>query len=103
YKRLTIDAEGDGRDYAYSQPFFISRTRFHLPQYSERAVAGLLEHAGVDAADYPSQGIFVLRATVMSPYIVLAAETGHKQDLLDEFVVTLARITEETLKALGPA
>jgi len=103
YKRLTIDADGDGRDYAYSQPFFISRTRFHLPQYSEHAVAGLLEHAGVDAADYPSQGIFVLRATVMSPYIVLAAETGHKQDLLDEFVVTLARITEETLKTLGPA
>jgi glutamate/tyrosine decarboxylase-like PLP-dependent enzyme len=99
YKRLTIDAERGDRDYAYSQPFFISRTRFHPPQYSGHAVAELLERAGVDAGEYASQGIFVLRATVMSPYIVLAAETGHKQDLLDEFVVTLARITEEEMKA----
>jgi glutamate/tyrosine decarboxylase-like PLP-dependent enzyme len=100
YKRLTIDAEMGARDYAYSQPFFLSRTRFHPPQYSAHAVAGLLERAAVDAGDYATQGIFVLRATVMSPYIVLAAETGHKQDLLDEFVVTLARIAEEELKAL---
>lgn len=103
YKRLTIDAERGDRDYAYSQPFFISRTRFHPPQYSAHAVAELLERADVDASEYPAQGIFVLRATVMSPYIVLAAETGHKQDLLDEFVVTLARITEEALKAARPA
>jgi len=103
YKRLTIDAAGGSQDYAYSQPFFISRTRFHLPQYSARSVAELLERAGVEPAAYPAEGIFVLRATVMSPYIVLAAETGHKQDLLDEFVVTLARITEEELKRLGPA
>ncbi len=103
YRRLTIDAEKGDRDYAYSQPFFISRTRFHPPQYSAHAVAELLERAGVDASEYPTQGIFVLRATVMSPYIVLAAETGHKQDLLDEFVVTLARITEEELRAAKPA
>jgi glutamate/tyrosine decarboxylase-like PLP-dependent enzyme len=100
YKRLTIEAELGERDYAYSQPFFLSRTRFHAPQYSAHAVAELLERAEVDAAEYAAHGIFVLRATVMNPYIVLAAETGHQQDLLDEFVVTLARLTEEALNGM---
>ena len=100
YKRLTIEAELGERDYAYSQPFFISRTRFHAPQYSAHAVAELLERAEADPAEYAAEGIFVLRATVMRPYIVLAAETGHKQDLLDEFVVTLAHITEEEISGL---
>jgi hypothetical protein len=60
-------------------------------------VASLLERAEVDPSDYPKHGIFVLRATVMSPYIVLAAETGHKQDLLADFVEALARTAEAAL------
>ncbi len=94
YKHFTIEAELGQQEYSYAQPFFVSRTRFQPPQYSAHSVAELLERAEVDPADYPSEGIFVLRATVMSPYIVLAAETGHKQDLLADFVESLARTTE---------
>ncbi len=101
YERFTIRAGMGERDYAYSQPFFLSRTRFHNPQYSAHAVEDLLARAGVDGADYPAQGIFVLRATVMSPYIVLAAETGHRQAFLAEFVETLARVAEEIVAAAG--
>jgi hypothetical protein len=37
----------------------------------------------------------------MTPYITLAAETGHKQCLLAEFMDTLARITEEVITHLS--
>ncbi len=97
YQRLTIQAESGDRGYSYSQPFFISRTRFQLPNYSAHSVSDLLERAGVDASEYPLEGIFVLRATVMTPYITLAAETGHKQALLADFMETVARITEDAL------
>lgn len=97
YRHFTIEAELGEREYAYAQPFFLSRTRFQAPQYSSHSVADLLDRAGVDSEDYLAQGIFVLRATVMSPYIVLAAETGHKQDLLADFVETLAKTTETVL------
>jgi glutamate/tyrosine decarboxylase-like PLP-dependent enzyme len=98
YQRLTIQAELGERGYSYLQPFFISRTRFHMPNYSPHSVADLLERADVDAEDYPREGIFVLRATVMTPYITLAAETGHKQALLAEFMDTLAALTAEVLE-----
>ncbi|MGA2327937.1 MAG: pyridoxal-dependent decarboxylase [Bryobacteraceae bacterium] len=97
YQHLTIQAETGDRGYSYSQPFFISRTRFQLPNYSLHSVAGLLERAEVDLEEYPAEGVFVLRATVMTPYITLAAETGHKQSYLAEFTETLARITAEAL------
>ncbi len=97
YQRLTIQAELGERGYSYLQPFFISRTRFHVPNYSPHSVADLLARAEVDAADYPREGIFVLRATVMTPYITLAAETGHKQALLAEFMGALAALAEEAL------
>ena len=90
YKRFTIQAELGDKDYAYSQPFFLSRTRFRMPQYSAHAAADLIERTVGDGAEYRTEGIFVLRATVMNPYIVLNAETGHRQQVLAEFVETLA-------------
>jgi glutamate/tyrosine decarboxylase-like PLP-dependent enzyme len=101
YKKFTIEAELGDREYSYAQPFFVSRTRFHSPQYSEHSVADLLERADADAAEYPEHGIFVLRATVMSPYLVLAAETGHKQDLLADFVEALAATAEAVCQETG--
>ncbi len=98
YKEFTIEAELGERDYSYSQPFFVSRTRFHLPQYSEAAVSDLLRRAGLDPAGYKREGIFVLRATVMSPYLTLAAETGHRQCLLAEFVEHLAAAATRILE-----
>ena len=42
-----------------------------------------------------------MRATVMSPYHVMAAETGHKQALLAEFLELLAHKVELGLAALA--
>ena len=100
YKRFTIQAELGERDYSYSQPFFLSRTRFHLPQYSPHSVEDLLARAGVDPADYADQGIFVIRATVMNPYILLSAETGHRQEFLADLVERIAAESERCLSEL---
>ena len=97
YNRFTIQAELGDRDYSYSQPYFLSRTRFHLPNYSCHSVEDLLKRAEVEPADYPREGIFVLRATVMNPYIVLNAETGHKQQSLAGLVEAVAEATEAIL------
>jgi hypothetical protein len=41
------------------------------------AMADLFARAGIDPASIGCTGLFVLRATLMSPYHVLAAESGH--------------------------
>jgi glutamate/tyrosine decarboxylase-like PLP-dependent enzyme len=100
YERFTIAGDGGAsHDYSYLQPFFLSHTRFRAPHYSPHSVGDLLARAQVDARDYASEGIFVLRATVMSPYIVLAQESGGRQVYLAEFVDELARVTAEIVRA----
>ncbi len=97
YEQFTIDAEhGDG-NYSYAQPFFLSRTEIAPPAYSAGAMAMLLERAGLSCGEYEGEGLFLLRATVMSHYHVMAAETGHKQELLAEFVEMLAAKVEARL------
>jgi hypothetical protein len=100
YERFTIDAEhGDG-NYSYSQPFFLSRTEIAPPAYSVDAMATLLERAGLKKDEYMADGLFLLRATVVSHYHVMAAETGHKQALLADFVELLANKVELGLGAI---
>ncbi len=102
YERFTISGDGGAaHDYSYLQPFFLSHTRFRTPHYSAHSVSDLLARAGVDAHDYGSHGVFVLRATVMSPYIVLAAESGARQSYLAEFIDELARATEAVMRDLS--
>jgi len=91
------------RDYSYSQPFFLSRTIFERSSYSASAIAPLLERAGIDPAEYRQHGLFVLRATWMSPYHLLASETGHRQSLLAEFMEKLGDKAQEAIRALAPA
>ncbi len=89
YRQFTIEEKEDEPEYAYVQPFFLSRTHFRFPAYTQSSVAELLERAELDANDYQEQGIFVLRATVMTPYIRLAAELGHSQRYLSQFMQKL--------------
>ena len=46
------------------------------------------------------QGIFVLRAAVMSPYIVLAEENERRKSYLGEFMNQLGREIEQALTVL---
>ncbi len=99
YSAFTIDARGERRPYSYLQPFFVSRTSFEPSNYSSGAIGPLLQRIGIDPADYRHHGLFVLRATVMSPYHLLAAETQHRQALLAEFVDCLAAKADEVTSA----
>ena len=94
YERFTIDPH---KGYSYSQAFFVSRTEIFPPAYPSNAMASLLERAGLDAAEYENEGLFLLRATVMSHYHVMAAETGRSQALLADFVELLAKETSALL------
>jgi glutamate/tyrosine decarboxylase-like PLP-dependent enzyme len=89
YDKFTIQAELGEQEYSYSQPFFISRTWFRQPEYSVKTVKDFLQRAGVDMTDYEQEGIFVLRATVMNPYIGLADEMGNEKPYLAEFIKKL--------------
>ncbi|MBZ5602570.1 MAG: hypothetical protein LAO79_09710 [Acidobacteriia bacterium] len=97
YEAFTLGSVGDHRPYSYLQPFFLSRTVFERSSYSPGAISPLLERAGIDPGEYRQEGLFVLRATVMSPYHLLAAETNHQQVLLAEFAERLAAKATEAV------
>jgi glutamate/tyrosine decarboxylase-like PLP-dependent enzyme len=100
YKKSTIVPE-HAAEYSYAQPFFLSRTIFSQENYPIRSVRELLERAEIDPFEYREHGLFVLRATVMSPYHLLAAETGHRQSLLADLLEHLAARAGEALSALS--
>jgi glutamate/tyrosine decarboxylase-like PLP-dependent enzyme len=103
YERFTIESEHSQGEYSYSQPFFLSHTVIQYPSYSPRSVAGPLQRFSIDASDYFEHGLFVLRATVMSPYIVLAEESGrHGRPYLAQFVERLAAQAGEGIAAMTP-
>lgn len=73
YARFTIDAELGDLQYSYSQPFFLSHSKFRSDRYNKNLIAQILSKVEVDPAsinnNYDSEGLTVLRAAVMSPYI----------------------------------
>jgi glutamate/tyrosine decarboxylase-like PLP-dependent enzyme len=99
YEGFTLSGRRGSRLYSYSQAFFISRTIFDCRSYPVHAISGLLERAGLDAGEYQRHGLFILRATVMSPYHSLAFETGARS-LLTEFVERLHERVLEVIAAV---
>lgn len=93
YENFTLAGRDADRTYSYSQPFFLSRTTFEQSSYHAAAMADLFARAVIDPADYRMHGLFVLRATLMSPYHVLAAESGHGKSLIEEFFECLHQKT----------
>jgi glutamate/tyrosine decarboxylase-like PLP-dependent enzyme len=81
-------------------PFFLSRTVFEPSSYSSSAIRALLERARFDPNDYRLHGLFVLRATLMTPYLNMAVEAG-KPNLLGEFFLQLDENTRRALRELG--
>lgn len=97
YRRFTIQAELGERNYSYGQPFFLSRTVFEPPRYPFGAVRPLLRSLEASRSDYEAYGVFVLRATVMSPYITFAAESGSGLSYLAMFMEELHSVAEDVV------
>lgn len=100
FKNFSINVDDGKQEYSYSQPFFLSSHRFRPPNYSLKAVSDLLERAEVSSREYAEQGIFVLRAAVMTPYITMAAENQRTQSLLSDFVAELADKSEKSVNEI---
>ena len=104
YDAFTIQPELGERDYSYSQPFFVSHTTFKLPAYPYACVEPFLIRAGVRAprSDYATNGLNVLRASVMSPYIAEMRRRGTQyvfRDFMDALhQAATAAVTELAMR-----
>ncbi|MGC8794165.1 MAG: hypothetical protein ACP5U2_12320, partial [Bryobacteraceae bacterium] len=77
YEDFTILTELGEREYSYSQAFFLSHTRFQAPQYPVESLAAFFARCGLDAGaadEYAREGLVLLRACVMNPYLHAARE-----------------------------
>lgn len=104
YEHFTIQAELGEREYSYAQPFFLSKTKFREPRYPFAALKPLFSHYFEGQLDrvyseYKSNGLTVLRATVMNPYLWLARVVSH-QLTVKEFVKELSTVTSQKVKLL---
>lgn len=93
YERFSIQVELGESQYSYAQPFFLSRTTLTSPHYSFDAVKQFLERAGIpvnqQAQDrYRQDGVTVLRAAVMNPYIAILRRKGL-QCVIGDFMTEL--------------
>lgn len=92
YGDFLIDAERGDRKFSYNQDFFMSHTKMHAPSYPFETVIDLLmdrcDLEGNLPADYATHGVFVLRATVMNPYL-LATRDLSSQNVLEDFIARL--------------
>lgn len=96
YDHFTINAELGEREYSYTQPFFLSKTTFREPWYPYATLTPFFKRCGLGNArrDYKAEGLVVLRATVMNPYIQPLRQMG-KQNIAREFMRELVSAVSE--------
>ncbi len=101
YNYFTIQAEQGSTEHSYSQSFFISKTKMEDFYYSFDAFKNFFEDCGLKnyKKDYMENGLLVLRATVMNPYITAIRRTTT-QNLIKEFVWELHKAANASVKKL---
>ncbi len=96
YDHFSIQAELGDRTTSYSQPFFLSKTLFSEPNYSFKSLEQFFKRTAIKNAkrDYLINGLVVLRATIMNPYIY---QYKRKTDLnlIKEFIIELHKISRK--------
>lgn len=100
YDRFAIQTELGEREYSYSQPFFISKTTMSEPEYSYDALKAFFERCEltVDSQQsYREEGVVVLRATVMNPYI-FPMKRFAGQNIVKEFIDELATAASDSVR-----
>lgn len=103
YDRFSIQAELGDRDYSYSQPFFLSMTTLTSPNYPVDCLKSFFDRVNIKPRQYKhcyeSEGLVVLRATVMSPYIhPLQVRSGY--DYVRLFVEALGEAAQSCIDRL---
>jgi hypothetical protein len=102
YDQFSIKTELGEFEYSYSQPFFLSKTIFKPPKYPFKALRPFFKRAFPKGElaklekEYEDEGLFVLRAVVMNPYIYPLKKRG--QDLMEEFMRRAAEAAERAIR-----
>lgn len=105
YDHFTIQAELGDKEYSYSQPFFLSKTTFSYPEYEYETLEAFFAEAFPDGnlsrikKEYKKDGLLVLRATLMNPYII-AANKINKQNFIKEFILEMHKAANNSIKLL---
>lgn len=98
YKNFSIQAEQGSKEYSYSQSFFLSKTTMEDEHYKYDVFKDLFKQWGINTNtaknEYLTEGLVVLRATIMNPYIASIRRTT-KQNLLKDFVWELHKCANE--------
>ncbi|MCT4640084.1 MAG: pyridoxal-dependent decarboxylase [Bacteroidales bacterium] len=99
YENYSIQAELGDKGHSYSHPYFLSKTMFSLPNYSYNSLADFFEKNGIQNSeeDYKKNGLLVLRATLMNPYIY-PYKKNQKLNLIKEFIIDLHKTSNKLAK-----
>jgi len=102
YEDFTILSELGEREYSYAQAFFLSHTRMQPPEYPAESLQPFFRRCGLEqsaASDYAREGLIVLRACVMNPYLH-ASRQAPGGDFLRSLVEELDRSAERHAAAV---
>ncbi|MDB4916640.1 MAG: Pyridoxal-dependent decarboxylase [Gemmatimonadetes bacterium] len=102
YERFSIQSELGDLQYSYAQPFFLSRTTMEPPEYSFSQLRPFFTRANIPRTrerEFTREGLVVLRATVMNPYITPMASLTNEH-MIQRFVEELAASAQHHARAL---
>ncbi|MBN8641220.1 MAG: hypothetical protein J0L86_05340 [Flavobacteriales bacterium] len=101
YNNFSIQAELGAKDHSYSQSFFISKTKMDESHYSFESFKTFFENCNLKSAkkDYLDNGLLILRATLMNPYIS-SIRRNTNQNLIKEFVLELHKAANSATKKI---
>ncbi len=77
----------------YEQQYFVSRTHLSSNRYGPASVAQFLKRLEVTQEDYDQNGVFLLRSTLMNPFLTEAKRKGRY--FVSEFVSHLYALANE--------
>jgi hypothetical protein len=101
YNYFTIQAELGEKEHSYSQSFFVSKTKMDNVYYNFESFKSFFDDCEIRDAkkDYTENGLLLLRATVMNPYLTAIRQNTY-QNLIKEFVWELHKAANESAKKL---
>ncbi|MCU0289888.1 MAG: pyridoxal-dependent decarboxylase [Acidobacteria bacterium] len=104
YDAFTIQSELGENQYSYGQAFFLSKTEFQEPIYPLDTLKPLFskyfpEHLERVYNEYKKEGLVVLRATLMNPYIWMMRNMSN-QNFIKEFMQELSKAAEKSSREL---
>lgn len=90
YDKYTIQVEEGEKTYSYGQSFFLSKTPFKEPLYTYSSLENFFHRNNIKCSpdEYKQNGLIVLRATLMNPYL-WEYKINKNFDIIHDFMCDL--------------